>query len=143
MLKRVVCDVNIYISALMNPKGVPGLVVAYLLKNKSFEIVISTSIIEEFQRVLLYPKVRKFIAFTDFELHRWVEALIVCSHMVDPRFKYETIVQEDPDDDRYIIAALESKSSYLVTGDRHLLNLSYSGPVKILTAREFLDTINT
>jgi predicted nucleic acid-binding protein len=37
-------------------------------------------------------------------------------------------VCEDPDDDKFIAAALESSSRVIITGDTHLLNVSgYSG----------------
>lgn len=141
-MQRVVCDANIYVSSLVNPKGIPGSVIDCLFKNNNFEIVVSLAIIEELQRVLFYPKVRKYINLTDIQLNHWVEALIVRSHIVEPRFNYDTLVLEDPDDDRYLIAAIESKASYLITGDRHLLDLS-SNLIKILTAREFFDMKNS
>ena len=48
------------------------------------------------------------------------------------------IVADDPDDDVFIHCAIAAGASYLVSGDRHLLDLSEYADIPILTVREFL-----
>jgi putative PIN family toxin of toxin-antitoxin system len=48
-------------------------------------------------------------------------------------------VQQDPDDDRFIDAALSGGATIIVSGDRHLLALGTVEGIEILTARQFLD----
>lgn len=43
---------------------------------------------------------------------------------------------EDPDDDQYLIAAIEGRAQFVVTGDAHLLNIRQYEGVRIVTARE-------
>jgi predicted nucleic acid-binding protein len=47
-------------------------------------------------------------------------------------------VEKDPDDDKYLVAALEGRAGYLVSGDSDLLELHEYKGVHIVTAREFL-----
>jgi putative PIN family toxin of toxin-antitoxin system len=48
-------------------------------------------------------------------------------------------VQRDPDDDKFIDAALSGGAPIIVSGDRHLLALGTVEGIEILTARQFLD----
>jgi len=50
-------------------------------------------------------------------------------------------VTEDPDDDKFIDAALSGGASVIVSGDRHLLELKAADGVEILSARQFLDRL--
>jgi len=48
---------------------------------------------------------------------------------------------DDPDDDKYIAAALEGRASHVVTGDRRFLALGEHAGVEIVTPRAFLDLL--
>ena len=50
-------------------------------------------------------------------------------------------VSQDPDDDKFIDAALSSGATIIVSGDRHLLALGTVERIEILTARQFLDRL--
>ena len=51
------------------------------------------------------------------------------------------IIKEDPADNKVIEVALESRSRYIISGDKHLLNLRKYKNTKILSAREFIDIL--
>lgn len=136
---RIVLDANIYVSALMNEKGPPGRLLHLLVTQEKFQLVMSHAILDELQRVLFYPKIRMRIKKTDEELSAWPDALSIISFFVEPRHQYATLVKEDPEDDRYMIAALESSAKYIISGDKHLLDLGNFEEIKILTAQQFLN----
>jgi predicted nucleic acid-binding protein len=46
----------------------------------------------------------------------------------------------DPDDDKFIDCAVSSKSLYIVSGDDDLLSIRSYEDVKIITAKEFVDS---
>jgi len=46
----------------------------------------------------------------------------------------------DPDDDRLLEAALAGEAEAIVTGDLDLLTLRRVGQIRIMTARDFLDS---
>jgi len=50
-------------------------------------------------------------------------------------------VKQDPDDDKFIDAALAAGATIIVSGDRHLLALGAVEGIEILTARQFLDRL--
>jgi uncharacterized protein len=50
-------------------------------------------------------------------------------------------VARDPDDDKFIDAALSGGATIIVSGDRHLLELGTVEEIAILTARQFLDRL--
>ena len=46
-------------------------------------------------------------------------------------------VCRDPDDDKFINCALDSKSLYIVSGDKDLLTIEKYEDIEIITAAEF------
>ncbi len=48
------------------------------------------------------------------------------------------IIKEDPDDNKFIEAAIAGKADLIVSQDRHLLKLKNYGKIKIITPEEFL-----
>jgi len=47
------------------------------------------------------------------------------------------VIKEDPDDNIILESAISGKADYIITGDRHLLNLKEYLGIKILTNAEF------
>lgn len=137
-MPRVVLDANVYASALMKPNGIPDQVFKLILGRHDYELVTSESILDEVGRIIFYPKVRKLIAKTDQELHHWLDALALASFIAVTRFSHEIIVKEDPDDDKYLIAAKEADAAFLISGDKHLLNIVEYLGIKIETPANFL-----
>jgi putative PIN family toxin of toxin-antitoxin system len=118
---RVVVDTNVLISAVFFG-GKPGQILDAWQK-KIIELVISTEILAEYVDVLhriaaKYPKV---------DVSRIITLITSFGLIVEAR-DLEEPVCEDPTDDKFIAAALESSSRVIVTGDTHLLDVSgYSG----------------
>ena len=48
------------------------------------------------------------------------------------------VIKDDPDDNRAIECALAGEANYIVSGDRHLLQLSSYEGIPILTVRQFM-----
>lgn len=137
---RAVLDANVIISALIQPKGASGRIVASLLEESSFELVASPAILAEVRRSLTYPKVRKYIKVSDDDVDLSVAALALIAQPVEGILRVKAVA-EDPDDNKYIEAALEGRAQFIVTGDSHLKSLkSYRG-IRIVTPRVFLDLL--
>lgn len=138
MGKRIVVDANVFSCALMNPGGTPGAVVARLVQDNRDTLLLSHEITTELKRILFYPKVRMRVQHTDEELEMWLLSLQMIAHIVVPRFTYPVLVAEDPADDTYLIAAIEGSAHFIVSGDKHLLNLKTYQGIQILTPFDFL-----
>ncbi len=48
------------------------------------------------------------------------------------------MVEEDPEDNKFLECALEGKADYLITSDRHLLELGEFAVTKICKPTQFL-----
>jgi putative PIN family toxin of toxin-antitoxin system len=137
---RAVLDANVLASALIRPQGPPGQLIARLLEDEDFTLVISDSIFAELRRCLSYPRVRKYITATDEELDLWVTALGLVADIVEGKVVVSA-VSDDPDDNKYLAAALEGRAEFVVSGDAHLLDLHEYEGIRILTPRAFLDLL--
>lgn len=136
---RAVLDANVYVSAPLQPDGTPGKILARFLRDEAFEVILSPAIVDEVLRVLAYPKVRRLIrAAADPEL--WFEDVVVLSDVVAGRLHLSGVCQ-DPDDDRYLAAALEGRAACVVTGDRRFLELGEHEGVRVVSPRAFLDLL--
>jgi putative PIN family toxin of toxin-antitoxin system len=130
-VKRVVIDTNVLVSALLFG-GDPGELIT-LWKERRIQPLSSKEIMEEYLRVLAYPKFR----LTEKE----VEYLF--SQGVLPFFEVITVqtgqpfVIDDPSDDKFIWCALEGHAQAILSSDQHLLSLS-SCPVPIFSPSEYL-----
>ena len=134
--RSVVLDTNVVISAFISPLGAPAKVFELFL-NEAIINYTSEEIIEELTKVIYRQKIVGHIAGRDkqFMLDNFKELSLI----IKPSLK-EKVIIDDPDDDKFINCALTSKSN-IVSGDSHLLRLkSYKG-VKIMSAKEFLESL--
>jgi putative PIN family toxin of toxin-antitoxin system len=135
-MKRIVVDTNVLVSGLLFG-GVPGGVVQLWQKGKVRPLC-SKEIVEEYLRVLAYPKFRLDGSEIDFILAReilpYFEGIAVRPG--------KPIVAADPADDKIIWCALEGGATVIVSGDEHLLKLKNS-PVPVLSAAEFLSSFRS
>ncbi len=136
---RAVLDANVYVSAVIRPEGPPGQIIERFLRDAAFEIVLSSAIVEEVLRALGYPKVRKHIrGNADPEL--WFEDIVVLAQFVAGEHEVRG-VSEDPDDDKYIAAAVEGRAAFVVSGDPDLLAIHEHEGVRLVNPRAFLRLI--
>jgi uncharacterized protein len=134
---RAVLDANIIISALIQPKGASEQILTSLLEASAFELIISPAILTELRRSLSYPKVRRYIKVSDEDLDLWVASIELIAQPVDGTMRIHAVA-EDPDDDKYIEAAVEGLAQLVVTGDKHLLSLNSYESIRIVTPRVFV-----
>lgn len=137
---RAVLDANIFVSGLIRPQGPPGQILTRLFQGRAFELIVSVPIFEELRRSLAYPRVRRYTAQTDDEIELWLAALALIADLTEGAMELHAVV-DDPDDDKYLIAALEGRARFIVSGDAHLLDLGEYEGVQIVTARAFLQLL--
>jgi putative PIN family toxin of toxin-antitoxin system len=106
-----------------------------LWQSRRIVMLISRAILEEYLRVLAYPKFRlsneAIKGLMEEEILPFVETVRVRRRL--------SVVRRDPDDDKLLECAVGDRAECLVTGDRDLLALgSYRG-VQILSVRNFLE----
>ncbi len=129
---RVVFDTNVFVRALITPKGVNAQLVESLDR---YLLVTSPAIIEEVAEVLSRPKLLGIKSSRKVDADRLVD-LLRRAPMVSPSVK--VTVCRDPDDDKFLECAVAAKADYLVTGDKDLRSLGEYEGVKIRFPGEFL-----
>lgn len=129
---RVVIDTNVVISALLFG-GVPGGLIP-LWKSGRIKPFVSKQIVDEYLRVLAYPK---FILSEEEINYILYKEVLPYFEVVEIKAG-KIIIQEDPADDMFIRCALSGKAEVIISGDSHLLSLKSYQKVKILTPSQVL-----
>jgi putative PIN family toxin of toxin-antitoxin system len=132
----VVLDTNVIISAVLSPIGTVAEIIN-LWEQEAFEVATSAALIAELRRALTYERVRKFVKLSAEELERLQRLYKTTAIVVESEIKLD-VVHEDPDDNRVLECALASQASYIVTGDKHLLELGEFEGIMILPPAGFL-----
>jgi putative PIN family toxin of toxin-antitoxin system len=135
---RAVLDTNVFVSGLINPKGVPAAILT-ALPSERFTLVSSPPINEEIIEVLNRPHLRDRYGLGgrifDVAFILWELAELVTNPS-------EVKVCSDPDDDKFLAAAVGGRADYLVTGDvGDLLSLHSYKNVTIISPREFASVL--
>lgn len=133
---RAVLDPNILIAAFLSPSGATAQLVSRWLDG-SFELIISETLLDELERALAYPKLRRRIPADDAA--DFVALLRSAANLV-PQPEAGAHRSSDPGDD-YLLALAEAERAVLVSGDQHLLDLSDELPIQ--TARAFLERLHS
>ena len=135
---RVVLDTNVIISATLIRGGKEDQIVRAWQRGV-FELVLSPPILKEMGQALFYEKLRKFRWMTVEEVAELLQALAQGSMVVSGRSKVKA--SRDPDDNKFVAAAIEAESRFVVTGDRDLLDLRRYRNVQMITPARFLRII--
>jgi putative PIN family toxin of toxin-antitoxin system len=128
---KAILDTNVFISGVFW-KG-PPFEILKAWQERRFRLAISLPILDEYRRV--FDELTKQRAMP--VLGSILRVVELYSEMVEPvSFSYP--VCSDPDDDKFLEAAIAAGASYVVSGDRALLNVkSYHG-VEIVSPSRFL-----
>jgi|SRR3989344_7649329 len=136
---RIVLDTNVLISGTFWT-GTSYEVIQLIDKGK-VKIITSKEILEEYDRILHSDEILEKKAYQSEKMTA-VLKLVQIAIFVEPKEKFK-VVEKDPDDDKFIDAAVEGKAEYIITQDEHLLKLKEFRRIKIVKPEEFLETINT
>lgn len=131
-MQRVVFDTNIYISALHFQSSIPRKILE-MADADFFRLLISKQIIAETRGVL-----RVKFKYELSKLDLLEELLLSTCELVEPKIRIN-FIKEDPDDDKILECAIEGKADFIVSGDKHLLQIKKYRGIKIISARSFLE----
>ena len=128
---KAVLDTNVLISGIFW-KGPPFEILEAWQKRR-FLLVISPPILDEYRRVLDdMTKLRPIPVLGSI-----LEIIELHSEMVTP-VRFPERVCSDPDDDKFLEAALAARAEYVVTGDAALLKVKDHQGIQIVRPRQFL-----
>lgn len=123
-------DTNVWISSLLLPQSIPGRIIT-AWQHALFDMVVSSTILEEIKEVLAYPKIKKRLLISPEEIDEYLtlirffaEVAVLKPHACSP-----TNELRDMNDAPILETLITSKADYLITGDRDLLVLSNQYPI--------------
>jgi putative PIN family toxin of toxin-antitoxin system len=130
---RVVVDTNVFVSSFFggNPRKIVD-----LWKSGQVTICLSKPIIDEYVEVL-----QRLGLQNERELG---ELLNLFARGFNVLFSANTpelhLVNEDPDDDKFIECAVALKAYFVISGDKNLIAIQDYMSIRIVTPKEFLDS---
>lgn len=105
------------------------------------QIFISPDILDEFEDVLLWDKFELKIEEMNKTVEEVIGKLMSIAIMVKPK-KAVNVVRHDPDDNKILECAIEAEADYIISGDRHLLDLKEFKHIKIIRAWQLLELLD-
>ena len=133
-MTRVVVDTNVFISSFFggNPRKVID-----LWKSGDITLCLSRHIVDEYIEVL-----RRLGLQDEKELEELLGLFAHGFHLVyTAKTPDLNVVEEDPDDDKFIECAVALKAKFVITGDRAVKKIREYMNIKIVSPREFLSII--
>jgi uncharacterized protein len=131
---RVVLDTNVFVSSFFG--GNPRKIIE-LWKSGDIVLCLSRPIVDEYIAVL-----RRLGLRNENELGELLDLFAQGFHVV---FTAETpklpVVEKDPDDDKFIECAVALKAEWVITGDKALAAVQDYMSIKIVSPKDFLNTI--
>lgn len=114
------------------------------LDNAGWIVAATPAILQEVRDKLeTKPTLRKWLGLADAEIAEFVDNVLPALLRVYPgTVTAAGAVPADPDDDIVVAAALESRATYIVSEDQHLLKLRQHGAIRILSRDAFRDELN-
>ncbi|KCZ70692.1 putative toxin-antitoxin system toxin component, PIN family [Candidatus Methanoperedens nitroreducens] len=132
---KLVLDTNVLVSALISAKSNPALLLDAAGEN--YSLYISKEILSELEGVISREK----FGFSDERIDTAIEAILSFSEIINPGIKLD-VIKSDSDDNKILECAVACCASYIVSGDKHLLDLKEYGNIKIINPKEAIDLLD-
>ena len=127
-------DINVFVGGLISLAGTPSKILASIQRKQAVHLV-SDPIVEEYLRVLEYPRIRKFKKVTDGFIADVAAYLLYQTERVELVSKI--FLSKDPDDDMFLATAIDGRATLIITGDQiDLLSLGTVKGIPIVSASE-------
>lgn len=131
---NVVLDTNVLLSSTLWD-GSEAQKLLFKLIRSDIKVFTSPDILSEYERVL-----KRDFDYSDGEILNILEKVLAFAALVKPSEKI-AVVKEDPDDDKIIECAVAANAEYIITYDKHLLNLGRFRGIKVVKPNEVLRMI--
>ena len=133
---RVVFDTKVLISSLIL-SGKPRELWSEVLEG-NIKLITSNELFSEFSKVITRPKFRRYISQSDqakfhMVLRQQAEVTKIKTHFTE--------IKQDPNDNAVLETAHSARADYIISGDKHLLNLKKFNDIRIVTINEMLQIL--
>jgi putative PIN family toxin of toxin-antitoxin system len=130
---KVVIDTNVFVSSFYggNPRKIID-----LWKKGNINLCLSKDILEEYVDVLQRVGLKEEEEIEEL-LSLFAKGVNIIFTTRTPEIR---VVEDDPDDDKFIECAVALKAEVIITGDKVLRGIGEHMGIEILTPQEFLKT---
>ena len=133
---KVVLDTNVLVSAL-NFGGKPDLILRLSHGlTKRFDLYVSPFILKELSVTLS----SKFF-WSDFKIERATQRIEKMADVVQTK-KSISVLSADEADNRILECTVKAKADFIISGDKHLLDLGEYKKILVLKPAQFLDLLD-
>jgi uncharacterized protein len=108
-------------------------------EDRKISVFLSEEIAAELSQVLGYPKIEK-VYRPELTRQQLIEQVLKIGKFVKATSKL-MVVQEHPADNKFLECAIAANADYIVSGDRHLLNIVSYKTIKILPVTAFVELL--
>jgi putative PIN family toxin of toxin-antitoxin system len=138
---RAVLDTNVVVSAVLSA-GSPPDSILQAWRRGAFELATTTPLLRELETVLKRGHIAGRLGWPSWERRAFVDDLRENSTLVVPEKRLQ-VIRADPSDNRILEAAAAAQADYVVSGDRHLLDLKTYEGIQIVTPARFVAILAT
>jgi putative PIN family toxin of toxin-antitoxin system len=132
---KIVLDTNVIVSGHISRRGALGRVFD-LWEQRWFDVLVTAAVLDEYADVLSRPSIQRHTGMSAEDVQATIDDIAEFTIHLDP----EQVVigpSVDPDDDVFLECALAGSADYIVSGDRHLLELGTFHGIPIVTPALF------
>ena len=132
---RVVLDTNVFISGIFWEGNLCSQLIDKW-KRREIELVSSLEIVEELIETLKSFKIQ----MPKDMIEKWRNLLLNNSILIESSTKIDAI-KEDPEDNKFLETAIDGKADFIVSQDKHLLNLKEYQGIKVVKPEEAINLV--
>lgn len=133
----VVLDTNVIISGTFWA-GASSKIIR-LVETGKIKLILSAAIVAEYEEILDSDEIREKVGHHE-ERMRAIHKVLQLGTLIETT-EHIYVIQDDPDDDKFIEAAVAGNAQFIISQDKHLLNLKAYKNIKVIEPEEFLTII--
>jgi putative PIN family toxin of toxin-antitoxin system len=138
---KIVLDTNVLVSGIIGKTGTPAKILDGWLAGR-FKLITSPELLSEITEVLHYPHIQQKYGLSESDIDAFLISIVSFGIMTPGELEL-LLIEDDPDDDKVLAAAVEGGADYIVSGDNHLRGLKAYQGITIISPAEFIGMIGT
>lgn len=135
---QIVVDTNVLVAAFRSKRGAARLMLDKL-NDTRWEVNLSTAMLLEYEDVLKRPEMHEHIALEDVD--PFLQGMSAIARFHEIFYLWRTSINDDPNDAFVLELAVRSGSDFIVTFNRKHFTAAADFGIKLVTPKEFLQTL--
>ena len=133
---KVVLDTNVIVSGTFWTGN--SFKVLELVNQEDIVLIITLPILQEYDRIIHSEEIMEKTTIYQQRRIQALQKILSKATIVEPKERIE-IIKNDPDDNKFLEAAIEAKADYIISQDKHLFIIKEFRNIKIIKPEEFLN----